>query len=866
MSPEQQARQTIDALLTQAGWAVQDRREVNLGAARGVAIREFSTLAGPADYLLVVDRHAVGVVEAKKAGETLTGVETQSAKYREGLPPGLPASRLPLPFAYESTGIETRCTNFLEPDARSRPVFAFHRPETLADWLCQVPDSSPAAQNDTLRARLRRLPPLPPDGLRACQVEAITHLEHSFAENRPRALIQMATGSGKTYTAVSSIYRLIRYGGAKRVLFLVDRANLGRQTLKEFEQYSVPGDGRKFTELYNVQHLQTNTLDPVATVVITTIQRLYSMLSGEPELDPSAEEVSLYELGGALAQQPPKEVRYNSAIPIEWFDVIVTDECHRSIYHLWRGALEYFDSFIVGLTATPNKATFGFFHGNLVMEYGHHRAVADGVNVDYQVYRIRTGITERGGSVSQGEWVDRRDRRTRAVRWEQLDEDVTYGASQLDRDVVAPDQLRTVIRAFKQALDAELFPGRTEVPKTLIFAKDDSHADDIVQIVREEFGRGNDFCQKITYKVTGTKPEDLIASFRNSYFPRVAVTVDMISTGTDIKPLEALLFLRLVKSQGFFEQMLGRGTRTIADTDFQAVTPDALRKTHFVLVDAVGVCEQRKLDEPPIERKRTVPFAKLVELVALGQRDEATLSSLAGRLGRLAGRLTPQEAATIEQAAGGKTVRELAQGLLAALDVDAQLDAARQATGQREPDERAIQQAAQRLAFAAAKPFDDPALRSALVRAQQRDEQMIDLTPDQLITAGWDAQAKARAEEMVRQFRRYIEDHRDEIAALHVLYSRPRHAGLRFGDIKALAAAIQQPPLSLTTDALWQAYEQLDRDRVRGAQARHLLTDLVALVRYALTRETDTAAVLEPGWQSKSSGGGSRSRQSSGSG
>ncbi|MGH7862357.1 MAG: DEAD/DEAH box helicase family protein, partial [Candidatus Dormibacteraceae bacterium] len=408
----------------------------------------------------------------------------------------------------------------------------------LAAWLAQAPEDVPLDQNATLRARLRRLPPLPSTGLRACQVEAVTNLERSFAANRPRALIQMATGSGKTYTAVSSAYRLLKFGGARRVLFLVDRANLGRQALREFQQFVTPDDGRKLSELYNIQHLQTNRIDPVARVCITTIQRLYSMLAGEPELDPGAEEGSLFEAGSLLDQQPPKEVRYNPDLPIETFDVIITDECHRSIYRLWRGVLEYFDAFIVGLTATPNRQTFGFFQRNLVMEYGHDRAVADGVNVDYEVYRIRTKITEAGGTIEKGFYVDRRDRLTRARRWEQLDDDLTYDPARLDREVVAPDQIRTVVRAFKDALFTDLFPGRTEVPKTLVFCKDDSHADDVVQIFREEFARGNQFAQKITYKTSGAKPEDLLAAFRNSYDPRVAVTVDMIATGTDVKPLE----------------------------------------------------------------------------------------------------------------------------------------------------------------------------------------------------------------------------------------------------------------------------------------------------------------------------------------
>jgi type I restriction enzyme R subunit len=384
MKPEEKARHNIDILLESAGWEVQDIRELNLGASHGVAIREFPLKSGPVDYLLFVDRTAVGVVEAKPEGTTLSGVAEQSEKYIAGGSKNLPQVQEPLPFAYESTGVETFFRDLRDPDTRSRRVFAFHRPDTLKEWL---------SQGDTLRARLRRIPPLITTGLWDCQIEAIKNTEKSFAESRPRAVIQMATGSGKTYTAVSSAYRLIKLANARRILFLVDRNNLGRQARREFEQYITPDDGRKFSELYNVQHLTSNTLDPVSRVCITTIQRLYSMLRGEPELDEELEELSLFNL--SLREEKPREVYYNPQIPIETFDFVITDECHRSIYNLWRQVLEYFDAFIIGLTATPSKQTLGFFNQNLVMEYSHDRAVADGVNVGYEVYRIQTEITER---------------------------------------------------------------------------------------------------------------------------------------------------------------------------------------------------------------------------------------------------------------------------------------------------------------------------------------------------------------------------------------------------------------------------------------------------------------------------------------
>lgn len=649
-TPEEEAREQIDRMLGEAGWTVQDLAQANIAAAKGVAIREFPLKGGygHADYLLYVESEAVGAIEAKKRGTTLTGVEVQTAKYSEGLPENFPAHIRPLPFCYQSTGTETRFTNGLDPEPRSRPVFSFHHPDTLATWIQDLAALGPLPGHvgealiykgrSTFRGRVRRMPPLMTDGLWPAQIRAIQNLERSLAEERPRALIQMATGSGKTFTAVTAIYRLIKFAGARRVLFLVDRDNLGKQAEKEFQQYRPPDDPRKFTELYNVQRLQSNTLDPVAKVCITTIQRLYSMLKGESDLDPTLEEGSQFDTAAPFFKEPVP-VAYNSAIPIETFDIIITDECHRSIYNLWRQVLEYFDGFLIGLTATPSKQTLGFFNQNLVMEYHYEEAIADRVNVGFDVYRIRTKITESGSTVEAGLYVDKRDRETRAMRWEKLDEDLTYDAGRLDTDVVAKDQIRTVIRTFKEKLFAEIFPDRTDVPKTLIYAKDDSHADDIVQIVREEFGKGNEFAQKITYrtgtamvvtkrigpdgneieevtyKSTGVKAEDLLSSFRNSYYPRIAVTVDMIATGTDIKPLEIVMFMRAVRSRTFFEQMKGRGVRVINATDFQAVTPDAEQKTHFVIVDCVGVCEQDLADIRPLERQPSVSFEKLLCLV-----------------------------------------------------------------------------------------------------------------------------------------------------------------------------------------------------------------------------------------------------------
>ncbi len=852
MKPEERARQKIDEMLTAAGWVVQDRQKLNLGASLGVAIREFSLRTGAADYLLMVNREVVGVVEAKALGHSLMGVKEQSVKYLAGVDDDLPVAREPLPFHYETTGQETLFTSNLDPVPRGRRVFNFHRPEMLQEWLNQAPRDG---ENDTLHARLLRMPELATRDLRDCQIEAITNLEHSFTKNHQRALIQMATGSGKTYTAVNSIYRLIKFGGAQRVLFLVDRDNLALQTYNEFQQFMTPDDGRKFTELYNVQHMRGKTIDKVARVCITNIQRLYSILSGKEEPDGGTDEKSLFEQEeeGGVVLKEPKHVPYNPAVPIETFNVIVTDECHRSIYNLWRDVLEYFDAFIVGLTATPNKQTFGFFNQNLVMEYGHTRAVADGVNVDYLVYKIHTQITAQGSTIEKGYYIDKRDRRTRAVRWEQANDNITYSSNQLDRDVVVKDQIRTVIRTFRDVVCTEIFPGRADVPKTLIFAKDDSHADDIVTILLEEFGEGNDFAQKITYRTTGRKPEDLIAEFRNKYNPRIAVTVDMISTGTDIKPLEILLFMRAVKSANFFEQMKGRGTRVIDDEEFSQVTPNVPGgKTHFVLVDAVGVYESAKTDESPLEKEPAIPLKKILNDIAVGRwrRNPDLLSTLLSRLSRLHRRLQKpgmeSETEMLRQLSGGKDLHSIIQGLDRAIDPDERLKEAQAVTGQQEPSAVALHDAMLRLASRAVEPFDSPELREALLVVQARDEQVIDtVSKDTVLNAGWDIQAREAARETVTTFRQFIEMHKDEITALQILYTQPRHKPLTEDDLKQLTEAIAAPPLGLTTDKLWQAYETLRPDRVRKNTQRRL-ADLVSLLRYTMVYEIDENATLEP--------------------
>ncbi len=819
-TPEQHARENIDAMLARAGWKVQSKRQIDFSEGPGIAIREYQTDVGPADYALFIDKTPVGIIEAKPEhfGHRLTTAEQQSGGYAAANLKWVSNSE-PLPFVFESTGVVTRFTDTRDPRPRSREIFCFYRPETLKNWH---------DQDATLRRRLQSLPGLEPIGLRDCQVAAIEELEASLKENRPRALIQMATGSGKTYTAITSIYRLLKHAGAKRILFLVDTKNLGEQAEQEFMAYVPSDDNRKFTELYNVQRLQSSFIARDGQVCISTIQRMYSLLKGQ-ELDEAAEETNPAEF---VQGKQPLPVVYNENIPPEFFDFIIIDECHRSIYNLWRQVLEYFDAYLIGLTATPDNRTYGFFKQNVVSEYTHEQAVADGVNVGNEIYVIDTEKTRHGGELKAEQLVEKRERLSRRKRWETQEEDVAYDARQLDRSVVNPDQIRTVVQTFRDKLP-EIFPGRGEIPKTLVFAKTDSHADDIIQTVREEFGEGNEFCKKVTYR-TEEDPKSVLAQFRNDYNPRIAVTVDMIATGTDVKPLECLLFMRDVRSRNYFEQMKGRGTRTLDHDDLKKVSPSAASaKTHYVIVDAVGVTKSLKTASQPLDTKPTVPLKDLAMGVMMGARDEDTVSSLAGRLARLNQQLDPAEKARLKTLAGGLELAQIVTNLLAAIDPDRIEEKAREMGSVPEgvePTAEAREQAREWLIDDAADVFNGE-LIEAIETIRRDKEQTIDHdSPDVLLSAGWQGDSRENAEALVREFREYLEANRDEIEALTIFFGQPhRRRELTYAMIRELFDKLKRDRPILAPVRVWQAYVLLDE--YEGQRPVNELTTLVALIR-----------------------------------
>lgn len=824
---EAQARQRIDADLALAGWAVQNRTEMNLFAAQGVAVREVPMGDGRVDYLLYVDQKIVGVIEAKPAGTTLAEVHHQAMRYASSLTDGQKRNahlaKGLLPFVYEASSTELFFSNHYDPEPTSRRLFNFQRPETLA---AIIRAEDPLAGQGSWRSRVQLMPGTEGYDLRPASERAIHNIEYWLQnDGRRRALVQMATGAGKTRMSVTEIYRLLKFGGFKRVLFLVDRNNLGDQTKREFDNFDTPDDGRKFSAIYPVEQLSTTGPATSSKVVISTIQRVWAGLKGEalPEgFDSDVDDPAITD---------EVEAVYSERLPPESFDLIIVDECHRSIYGQWRKVLEYFDAQIIGLTATPTKQTLGFFEQNLVSEYSFAESVADGVNVGFDIYRIKTQIAEQGGLIEAGQIVPAFDKRTREQKDIVPDEDINWKPTDQGIAVESPNHIRLVLETFRDRLFTEIFPelndsgeNRKVVPKTLIFAKSDSHAETIVRIVREVFNKGDGFAAKITY--TAQNPDDLINRLRTSPELRIAVTVDMVATGTDVKPLECVLFMRDVRSGTYFEQMKGRGARSITDSDFQSVTEEGVHKERFVIVDAIGVTEHDFVDVTVTDRVKTISLDALMKKAAARELTQDEAATLGSRLARLSLRMTSSEKDEIQDISG-ISIEDISQRLIKSIDADEVAQAIAEAPeGADEAD--VIHDFVQKLAEPLAVSMP---LRQRLVTMHQSKYTFIDeITPDELLFAGGVPNLEL-AERTVADWKKYLEENKDEITALQLLYSRPQNSGVTRKEIEELIATIRKPHQDWTPAVIWKSYELLNKT---NRTIKNKTVDLVSLVRYTL--------------------------------
>ncbi len=624
MTPEEKARIKIDQWFTDAGWEVVNR-DAYEPTCTAVAIRE-GLLKGnlEADYFLFINGKAVGVLEAKRE-ETdafASKVCEQAALYARSVPNIYQTYQKPLPFIFTSNGKELYFCDFREPDSYFKPIMAIPTPHELVKKL---------GIEDTFAG----LPTLKKKGLRDCQYEAVTELEKSFRAGQNRALMVLATGAGKTYTACLAAYRMLSYTPMRRVLFLVDRNNLGKQAEGEFGTFRLTENGDAFNTIFTVNRLRSSSIPSDSNVVISTIQRLFSFLKGETIEDNDNDDEN----------EPAEEVTLppNPNLPHDYFDMIIIDECHRSIYGNWRKVLEYFDTArLVGLTATPIEETKKFFNYNIIVNYTLEKSIVDGVNVDCRVYRIKTQVTETGGAILEGERVKEETRYTGEVKTVRNKETKTYTNKELNRSVINPAQIKLILSTYWDVVYTELFndpqrePNMDYLPKTLIFALNEAHATNIVQIAKEVFGRTDDrFVQKITYSAGDSN--ELIRQFRNDKDFRIAVTCTLVATGTDVKPLEVVMFMRDVESLPLYIQMKGRGVRTIGDEQLRNVTLNAFSKDCFYLVDAVGVTEHAQtvapIDDGPTTK--TITLKELLERISHGYIPDEYLKRLAATLARI---------------------------------------------------------------------------------------------------------------------------------------------------------------------------------------------------------------------------------------
>ncbi|MFK0148812.1 DEAD/DEAH box helicase family protein [Streptomyces griseus] len=857
---------TVEAALAASGWRVYGPGERELGVAHEAVRSPVSpTLVL---FTLYVQRRLCGIVAAGPAQAEEQNLLDAAAEQAARIA-GRHADRAwrgnhPLPFQYATNGATWRFRNVLDVDhldgatasdspqggARSRRVFAPHRPATVERWMREA-ERMPTAP--TFRARLRKLPTTRLDHkrLRSAQYRSIKALEKSLARDDQRALIQMATGAGKTYTVVQSSYRLLRHAGARRVLFLVDRNNLGKQAYNEYRDFVPLGSRTPLHEQMPLRLFSKGAVADSDKIVISTIQRLWCKLSGIPvpaDDDDSFETERADRLAGSVAS-----VGYCPDLPPDFFDVIVVDECHRSIYGRWRPVLEYFDAHVIGLTATPIQQTFAFFDNNLVSQYTYEQAVADGVNVDYDIYKIGTRITERGsvipalsaevhpdGAVQQvNSVVAKVHKLTRAEHWQSVEEDDPYARTEVNQRVRPKDQIRLIVETFRDNLFTEIFPptvdqetgeiqSRAIVPKTLFFAQNDLHADAIVEAVRTAFGgAGDGFCRKITSQAS--RPDKALSDFRNKRDLRIAVTVDMIATGTDIPALECLVFMRDIQTWSYFEQMKGRGARTVKDLDLVKVTADAVHKDRFVIVDAVGVTEHPKTDARPLVRDDAQPVPSLERLLRAcgtgGPLHPDDIATLAGRLSRLGRRLDERGRAVIEEYLEvDQTYEGLVRSLIRAADAEQPTLVRAESSA---PDEDA------EIADAVGLLAASEELRAALLKAAQDSWLLIDhLSQDQLLEArGLRDEEEARR--VVDDWRAYMADHADDMLPLRIAFQERRPPREVVRELKVLIDKVRATRREWTEARLWKAY--VDLEIARGAARRNAgLVEFLSVMRYEL--------------------------------
>ena len=809
MTPEEKARQKIDLWFAEAGWKVINREDYE-PTCTAVAIRE-GLLKGnlEADYFLFINGKAIGVLEAKREeiDPFSNNVCEQAVLYAKSVPHIYQAYQKPLPFIFTSNGKELFFCDFREQKQSFKQIMAIPTPYELVKQL-------------GISDYFAGLPSLQKKGLRDCQYEAVTELEKSFKSGQNRALMVLATGAGKTYTACLAAYRLLSYTPMRRVLFLVDRNNLGKQAEGEFGTFRLTENGDAFNTIFTVNRLRSSSIPSDSNVVISTIQRLFSFLKGDTIEDNDNDDDN----------EPTEEVVLppNPNLPHDYFDLIIIDECHRSIYGNWRKVLEYFDTArLVGLTATPIPETMAFFNNNRIVNYTLEKSIVDGVNVDCRVYRIKTQVTENGGAILEGEKIKEETRYTGVVKTISNKETKTYTNKELNRSVINPAQIKLILSTYRDVVYTELFndPQRDAnfdyLPKTLIFALNETHASNIVQIAKEVFGRTDDrFVQKITYSAGDSN--ELIRQFRNDKDFRIAVTCTLVATGTDVKPLEVLIFMRDVESLPLYIQMKGRGVRTIGDEQLRNVTPNAFSKDCFYLIDAVGVTEHEKTIPTITDELTTkiITLKELLEQITHGYLPDEHLKRLAATLSRIYNKADNSQRTEFIRLANDD-MKELASRIYEAFENNILPPF----ISTKEPNN-------ERKGLVAPLANHADARRYLLILAAGFVNTLMP-GEDTLISKGFSIE---EAKSTTEAFEDFCKEHSDEIEALRIIYNNEGEP-ITYSMLKDLENKLKMANNHFTSKQLWNSYAILNPNSVRRSSTKEesdALTNIIQLVRFAL--------------------------------
>lgn len=813
MTPEEKARVKIDRLFAEAGWTVVNRDEYE-PTMNAVAVRE-ALLKGnlEADYFLMINGKACGVLEAKREEIDVASnmVSEQVATYAKMVPDYYQAWQNPLPLLYKSNAKVVDFQDYRKSNVEWEEINRIHTPKEIVDML---------GIDDPFAG----LPILKSKGLRACQFEAITELEKSFRTGQNRALMVLATGAGKTYTACLAAYRMLAYTPMRRILFLVDRNNLGKQAEGEFGTFRLTENGEAFNTIYTVNRMKSSTIPKDSNVVISTIQRLFSLLKGEEIVDNDDDD----------ADDATGEVTLpdNPKLPHDYFDMIVIDECHRSIYGNWRKVLEYFDTArLIGLTATPISETMAFFNNNRIVNYTLEKSIVDGVNVDNRVYRIKTEATENGGAIMQGEHVKVESRYTGKTEEVSSKETKNYSKTELNRSIVNPSQIKLILTTYRDAVYTEMFndpqrePQFEYLPKTLIFALNEAHATNIVKIAKEVFGEVcpnadmDRYVQKITY--SSGDSNELIRQFRNDRDFRIAVTCTLVATGTDVKPLEVVMFMRDVESEPLYIQMKGRGVRIIGDEQLRNVTPNALSKDCFFLVDAVGVTEHtmsipEQGEGPDVE---AITLKVLLERIAHGNLPDMYIKRLASTLSRLHNKADGEQRAEFERLAHD-SMDAIATRIYDALE-----------SGELPPFNDINEPNNERKGLVAPVANHAKVRKYILILAAGFVSTLMP-GEDTLISKGFSVE---EAKDTTSAFEQYCHDHQDEIEALRILYNQNGDP-ITYAMLKDLENKLKMENNKFSAKQLWNSYAIVCPDHVRRATKKEesdALTNIIQLVRYA---------------------------------